>query len=122
MLEPQLYAQPRTYGGTIGRAAGPGGCVPAGRREELAPTAGYGVPGVCVFYVAQQWNRRVTAIGELDYALFTDVARNGLMLCGLFGLLALVFDLPGIFLALVLDCLSVTLSLLCHAHTDSSLP
>jgi hypothetical protein len=44
------------------------------------------------------------------------VARNGLMPRGCFGLLALVFDLPGIFLALVLDCLSVTLSLLCHAH------
>ena len=44
------------------------------------------------------------------------LAQNGLMLRGLFHFLALVLDLPRIFLALVLDCLGVTLRLLCHTH------
>lgn len=44
------------------------------------------------------------------------LAQNGLMLRGLFDFLALVLDLPRIFLALVLDCLGVTLRLLCHTH------
>jgi hypothetical protein len=28
-------------------------------------------PGFCVLYVAQQWTRRVTATGELEYLPFT---------------------------------------------------
>jgi hypothetical protein len=60
-------------------------------------------------------DRRMLLLAERTRAM---LASHVLMLRGLFCLLALVLNLPCIFLALVLDCLSVTLSLLCHAHSQ----
>ena len=83
---------------------------------SMGTIAGCGVQGSASFTLHSNGFGASQRLVSLTTYRSLTLTRNGLMLRGIFGLLALMFDLPSIFLALVLDCLSVTLSLLCHTH------
>jgi hypothetical protein len=91
------------------------GGVP-GHRFHAKRFYGHGVQGSASFTLHSNGFGASQRLASLTTYRSLTLTWNGLMLRGIFGLLTLVFDLPSIFLALVLDCLSVTLSLLCHTH------